>query len=301
MCTGGIKTVTRFNILFDGESETGLSELRKVARRHQKKLQLLTVHRNKISELPGFDALQMPSDMADTIIARVGGTGPFTSRRRKREGSSDGYAAAAEPADAPAAPASVARTFLQLHQADQRKKLGLPVSSPERAAPAADPAGSAMAAAHERAYTGWRLGLDDAWHKCVFPNAQARLKGALQEAAEEFAFTHNKLAYQAAFTRETGLQVGANRTYLMTPSLCLHVCMLHLQGELHTMTCRDSSRACCATWSRCVCVYVFQWALQSIQTGAHPCRAHPCRAHKSDQDKAGGQESIQAGRVKVVV
>ncbi len=28
---------------------------------------------------------------------------------------------------------------------------------------------------------------------------------------------------------------------------------------------------------------VFQSALQSIQTGAHPCRAH-----KSDQDKAGG-------------
>ncbi len=35
----------------------------------------------------------------------------------------------------------------------------------------------------------------------------------------------------------------------------------------------------------CVCVVcVFQSALQSIQTGAHPCRAH-----KSDQDKAGVQ------------
>ncbi len=39
-------------------------------------------------------------------------------------------------------------------------------------------------------------------------------------------------------------------------------------------------------WARggCWCVCVFQSALQSIQTGAYPCRAH-----KSDQDKAGVQ------------
>ncbi len=40
---------------------------------------------------------------------------------------------------------------------------------------------------------------------------------------------------------------------------------------------------------------MFQSALQSIQTGAHPCRAH-----KSDQDKADvqRQENIKAGRAK---
>ncbi len=36
---------------------------------------------------------------------------------------------------------------------------------------------------------------------------------------------------------------------------------------------------------------VFQLALQSIQTGTHPCRAH-----KSDQGKAGIQAGKQTGR-----
>ena len=51
--------------------------------------------------------------------------------------------------------------------------------------------------------------MDEAWHRCLFPDAESRLRDALEEAALEYAATHNKLAYHAAFARETGMQVRA--------------------------------------------------------------------------------------------
>jgi hypothetical protein len=64
-------------------------------------------------------------------------------------------------------------------------------------------------------HTGWKLGLDEAWRKFVYGGAEARLRGALEEAAEEFAVTHNRLAYRAAFVKETGIKVPHRHACLL--------------------------------------------------------------------------------------
>lgn len=69
------------------------------------------------------------------------------------------------------------------------------------------------------------------------------MQGALEEAAAEFSATHNKLAYQAAFIRQTGLQVmhhtraacmnGAGAQTI--PDIWLRQCMSTGANNPHTV------------------------------------------------------------------
>jgi hypothetical protein len=45
------------------------------------------------------------------------------------------------------------------------------------------------------------------WHRFTHHEAAHLLALAVQDAAREYEAAHNKMAYRAAFARETGLQV----------------------------------------------------------------------------------------------
>lgn len=74
--SGQVKTVSRFNVLFPGETEAGLLQLREAALRYQKQLQQLVDHRRRMEGVPPADAPVLPTALANSILNRVGGELP---------------------------------------------------------------------------------------------------------------------------------------------------------------------------------------------------------------------------------
>lgn len=255
--SGGVKSVSRFNILFEGETEATLEALRAAALEHQKKMRSLGLHRSAMDALPDEDAPPMDASMMAAILARVGGAweegGPQLQPGSQEAGHGAGTspssglhsplrASAAAPsrggATGPSSPLR-ASTAAAGGRGDQRAGVGAPdlllqlsrvtlhhsmgVADSQAGVAAAGYIGAAPPPPRPHPITagtaaptsvlpvrvmGWRLGHDEAWHKFQHASVPEQLLEALQEANRQYAITHNRLAYRAAFAKETGLQVG---------------------------------------------------------------------------------------------
>ncbi|KAJ9505143.1 hypothetical protein QJQ45_023730 [Haematococcus lacustris] len=270
LLAGGVKTVSRFNILFNGETEAALSLLQQAALSHQQKLQEVEQHRRNIQSLPADEAVSLPQPMARRILQRLGvqpAASLHPSRSEVSVGSATAVGRGSTRATLPATQAgrddagTASRLFLELDQLNISGKFGLsagrgPGSSLVNASVAATAATAATAAAssvaaiqalarHLGHYSGWSPGRNETWRRFVMTDAGVHVAAALREVLAEFAATHNQLAYRAAFEKQTGVQLPRDLDELLAElqveSKAWHVDALVAEHQQQSLAMQEGS------------------------------------------------------------